>query len=69
LKNGDTIFKIGGILDRLRLENNQLAIKGWINGTTKEPFVNANMIELRETGFMSKRQTKCGVLFCQRFTD
>jgi deoxyribodipyrimidine photolyase len=37
------------------LENNQLAIKGWINGTTKEPFVNANMIELRETGFMSNR--------------
>ena len=56
LKNGDTIFKIGGILDRdYDWKNNQLAIKGWINGTTKEPFVNANMIELRETGFMSNR--------------
>jgi deoxyribodipyrimidine photo-lyase len=37
LKNGDTIFKIGGILDRdYDWKNNQLAIKGWINGTTKE---------------------------------
>jgi deoxyribodipyrimidine photo-lyase len=37
LKNGDTIFKIGGILDRdYDWKNNQLAIKGWINGTTKD---------------------------------
>lgn len=27
----------------------------WINGKTDEPFVNANMIELSETGFMSNR--------------
>ena len=27
----------------------------WINGTTKEDFINANMIELRLTGFMSNR--------------
>jgi deoxyribodipyrimidine photo-lyase len=44
------------------LENNQLAIKGWINGTTKEPFVNANMIELRETGFMSNRRQNVALI-------
>ena len=27
----------------------------WINGKTNEPFVNANMIELSQTGFMSNR--------------
>ena len=27
----------------------------WIQGTTKEPFVNANMIELAKTGWMSNR--------------
>jgi deoxyribodipyrimidine photo-lyase len=37
------------------LEKQSISNKGWINGTTKEPFVNANMIELRETGFMSNR--------------
>ena len=30
-------------------------IKSWINGETKETFVNANMIELASTGFMSNR--------------
>ena len=30
-------------------------INQWINGTTKEEFINANMIELKLTGFMSNR--------------
>ena len=30
-------------------------LSNWINGKTNEPFVNANMIELLETGFMSNR--------------
>ena len=29
--------------------------RDWINGKTSEPFVNANMIELSKTGFMSNR--------------
>ena len=56
MKNGNSIFKIGGILDKnydWKLDGK--AIENWINGTTKEPFVNANMIELRETGWMSNR--------------
>ncbi|MDI6050535.1 DASH family cryptochrome [Flavobacterium sp. XS2P24] len=56
MKNGNSIFKIGGILDKkYDWKNNPLAIKNWINGTTKEPFVNANMIELQQTGWMSNR--------------
>ena len=27
----------------------------WINGTTAAPFVNANMLELQQTGWMSNR--------------
>ena len=56
LKHGDDLFKIGGILkvdyDWYRHEKD---IDNWINGTTKEPFVNANMLELKHTGWMSNR--------------
>ena len=56
LKYGDKIFKIGGILDRdYNWKNNQNTIEDWINGNTKDNFVNANMIELKETGWMSNR--------------
>jgi deoxyribodipyrimidine photo-lyase len=56
MKNGNSIFKIGGILDKkYDWKTNQSAIKNWINGTTEEPFVNANMIELQKTGWMSNR--------------
>ena len=55
-KNGNSIFKIGGILDKkYNWKTNQSGIKNWINGTTEEPFVNANMIELQQTGWMSNR--------------
>ena len=30
-------------------------IQNWINGETKDDFVNANMIELKKTGWMSNR--------------
>jgi deoxyribodipyrimidine photo-lyase len=56
MKNGNSIFKIGGILDKnYDWKSNSPAINGWINGTTHEPFVNANMIELQQTGWMSNR--------------
>ncbi|MFV8392537.1 DASH family cryptochrome [Flavobacterium sp. LB2P6] len=56
MKNGNSIFKIGGILDKnYDWKNNQSAINNWINGNTQEPFVNANMIELQQTGWMSNR--------------
>ena len=56
LKHGSNIFKIGGILQKdYSWQTRQEDINKWINGQTKEPFVNANMIELRKTGFMSNR--------------
>jgi deoxyribodipyrimidine photo-lyase len=56
MKFGDRIFEIDGILNHKYDWNfTQKAFNQWITGNTKEPFVNANMIELAETGFMSNR--------------
>jgi deoxyribodipyrimidine photo-lyase len=56
MKNGNSIFKIGGILDKkYDWKTNPSDINNWINGKTQEPFVNANMIELQQTGWMSNR--------------
>ena len=56
MKYGQKIFKIGGILDKnYEWKTNKTLIDNWINGKTHEPFVNANMIELKNTGFMSNR--------------
>jgi deoxyribodipyrimidine photo-lyase len=56
MKFGDKIFKIDGILNnKYDWKFNQKAFNQWISGNTKEPFVNANMIELAKTGFMSNR--------------
>ncbi|WP_273567781.1 FAD-binding domain-containing protein [Maribacter halichondriae] len=37
------------------MENFRGGEKKWIEGTTKEPFVNANMKEIAKTGWMSNR--------------
>jgi deoxyribodipyrimidine photo-lyase len=56
LKHGDSIFKLEGILRKTYdWKFNDKALRQWINGNTREPFVNANMNELRLTGFMSNR--------------
>lgn len=56
LKHGNKIFHLGGILNKdYHWGNSQKAFNQWINGQTPEPFVNANMLEIRETGFMSNR--------------
>ncbi|MCR9182022.1 MAG: DASH family cryptochrome [Flavobacteriaceae bacterium] len=56
LKHGNAIFKIGGILEKeYDWGTSEKAKQEWINGYTKEPFVNANMIELSKTGWMSNR--------------
>lgn len=56
LKHGTDIFKIGGILNRNYSWNvHHKTIQRWINGETEDDFVNANMIELKETGWMSNR--------------
>lgn len=56
LKHGDKIFKLDGILQKqYEWKTNDKAFREWKNGNTREPFVNANMIELQRTGFMSNR--------------
>jgi deoxyribodipyrimidine photo-lyase len=56
LKHDGDFFKLGGILQKdYDWNDNKAAMKDWINGTTKEPFVNANMKEIAATGFMSNR--------------
>lgn len=56
MKYGNSIFKIAGILNRSYDWNaDNDILNSWIHGETPEPFVNANMIELRNTGWMSNR--------------
>ncbi len=56
LKHQNNIFKIGGILHKeYEWKSDQKLITQWIDGETAEPFVNANMIELKKTGWMSNR--------------
>lgn len=56
LKYGNAIFKIGGILEKkYDWHSNKAALTQWIDGKTSYDFVNANMIELRQTGWMSNR--------------
>ena len=56
LKYNAKVFQLGGILEKkYQWSSDQKLINQWINGETKDDFVNANMIELKETGFMSNR--------------
>lgn len=56
LKHGNQIFKIDGILEKnYDWHTNKTIKEDWINGTTKDDFVNANMMELKQTGWMSNR--------------
>lgn len=54
--HGNSIFFLGGILSKNYTWNTDLQLfQNWCNGNTKEPFVNAAMIELQKTGWMSNR--------------
>jgi len=56
LKHGNKIFQLQGISDKhLDWGRDKKIFMDWIEGKTKEPFVNANMIEIATTGFMSNR--------------
>ena len=56
LKHGNRIFQLGGILNKsYDWQSSMATFKKWIEGATSEPFVNANMIELKSTGWMSNR--------------
>ena len=56
LKHGNTLFQLGGILKKsYPWKTDATLFVDWANGSTPEPFVNANMIELKKTGWMSNR--------------
>ena len=56
LKFGNRIFHLKGILDKTYAwQRSKKALHSWIEGTTSESFVNANMKELATTGWMSNR--------------
>jgi len=56
LKHTNRFFLVGGIKEKLYSWREDMGdFTSWIEGTTKETFVNANMIELKKTGFMSNR--------------
>ena len=56
LKHNNHIFKIDGVLQKnYKWKHDKKTLHQWINGTTQYNFVNANMIELKKTGWMSNR--------------
>ena len=56
MQHKDKFFSKSGIYgDSKDWSNNKELINRWINGETNESFVNANMKELSQTGFMSNR--------------
>ncbi|MDO1500364.1 DASH family cryptochrome [Winogradskyella maritima] len=56
LKHGNSIFQLSGILDKdYHWETDERLIQQWIDGETNSDFVNANMLEIKHTGWMSNR--------------
>lgn len=56
LKHANEIFKIDGILkQQYQWSDHQKYVDEWIHGETSDDFVNANMLELKNTGWMSNR--------------
>ena len=55
-KYGSSLFHIEGIRKReIEYFDDMRLFENWAEGRTGEPFVDANMIELKRTGFMSNR--------------
>ncbi|MFM1878755.1 MAG: hypothetical protein RLZZ241_1621 [Bacteroidota bacterium] len=55
-KHGNRIFYSGGILKNIpSFQSEHKHLKAWIEGQTANDFINANMIELSKTGWMSNR--------------
>ncbi|MEM6772567.1 MAG: FAD-binding domain-containing protein, partial [Bacteroidota bacterium] len=55
-KHGNAIFHKGGTKgESKRWRKDQKAFQRWVEGTTGTPFIDANMREIAQTGFMSNR--------------
>ncbi|MEZ7927979.1 FAD-binding domain-containing protein, partial [Cloacibacterium sp.] len=57
LQHRNEIFYKNGLQSHKNVEfqNNPQKLEQWVSGKTHSEFVNANMIELQKTGFMSNR--------------
>lgn len=57
LKHGNKLYLRGGLQPEKPMEQgfNQRAFEKWVHGNTGDAFVDANMKELNQTGFMSNR--------------
>ena len=56
LKHGNKIFMVEGILEKkYNWKTDRTLFLEWAEGKTAESFVNANMLELKKTGWMSNR--------------
>jgi len=77
LKHGNSIFDINGpygksiykpfMQKNWKWSQDETLFDKWCHGQTGYPFVDAAMIELKETGFMSNRMRQIGFVFGQRF--
>ncbi len=56
LKIGDKLFSRGGIAQKVKSwKSDPEAFNNWCNGETGADFIDANMIEIKKTGWMSNR--------------
>lgn len=56
MQHRNTIFYQNGILNtEYDFKSDQNVINDWMNGETKSDFINANMLEIKNTGWMSNR--------------
>ena len=56
-KYGTRLFHLSGIKQKITSQpvHNSALLKRWMDGETGNDFIDANMLELRNTGFMSNR--------------
>lgn len=67
VKNGNSIFHLGGPrhdAGKQRWLDNGAYLEAWKEGKTGYPFVDANMLELKASGFMSNRCVCVCVCVC-----
>ncbi len=65
VKNGNSIFHLGGPrhdAGRQRWLDDTGSLEAWKEGETGYPFIDANMRELKASGFMSNRYARLSLL-------
>ncbi len=67
IQHGNKIFQEDGILSKnYPFETNQNLVDNWSEGESKSDFINANMLEIKNTGWMSNRgRQNAASYFCR----